>query len=333
MDLNPKEGEVMKTRSLTEGAMLGAITVLVTIIGEYLGLPAIIVPVPLILLVYRQGLQMGILTAVVAALISSLVAGHVFSGLSILIWGFVGVSVGMALREKFSFPKLITVGVLSNLVVIGLNIFLYSLIFGQNLFTEMLGFMIESMERAMSITEGLGMAGEAVVKYERMLDAIPFIFKYGLPSILLIYALVMSYINLLVIRLILKRMDDEVPWISPFVEWKTTTWFVLPLIAGMYLTGLAQTVSLAPWLQYLGLNMFILSFYWFLIIGIAIVWHYFRRKNVAKFLRFLFVLFLFSLEPLVLMVVFLAISDGIFDWRKLKATPDLIELEENNEEE
>ena len=39
----------MKTRSLTEGAMLGALTVLLTLLGEYLGVPALIVPVPLTL--------------------------------------------------------------------------------------------------------------------------------------------------------------------------------------------------------------------------------------------------------------------------------------------
>ena len=319
----------MKTRSLTEGAMLGAITVLITIVGEYLGIPALIVPVPLILLVYRQGFQMGILTAVAAALISSLVAGHVFSGLSILIWGFVGVAVGMALREKFSFSKLMVVGVLSNLVVMALNVLLYSLIFGENLFNEMLGFMIESMERAMSISEGLGVAGDAMAKYERMLDAIPFIFKYGLPSLLVIYALVMSYINLLVTRLILKRMGDEVPWISPFVHWRISSWYVIPLLAGMYLTALAQMTDLTPWLKYLGLNMFIVFFYLYLVIGLAVVWHYFKRKNVAKFLRGLFLFLLFSIEPLVLVVAFLGVSDGLFDYRKLKAKSDMqIKMEE-----
>src|SRR5690554_5184671 len=101
----------MKTRSLTEGAMLGALTVLLTLLGEYLGVPALIVPVPLTLLVYRQGFRWGIITAVVAALVTGMVAGHVFAGLSIIIWGFVGVAVGMALREKFSFPKLMGVGI------------------------------------------------------------------------------------------------------------------------------------------------------------------------------------------------------------------------------
>lgn len=312
----------MKTRSLTEGAMLGAITVLLTIVGEYLGIPALIVPIPLILMVYRQGLQLGILTAVAAALISSLVAGHVFSGLSILIWGFVGVSLGMALREKFSFPKLLTVGVFSNLVVMGLNVLLYSLIFGENLFTDMLGFMVEGIEKAMAIWEGLGVSGEALAKYERMLEVVPFILKWGLPSLLFIYALAMSYVNLAVIRLILRRMGDDIPWIAPFTQWKVSSLYAFPLIVGMMLTAWAQVTTLSSWLQFLGLNLFIIFFHMYLVVGLAVVWHYFKRKNVARFLRALFILLLFSLEPLVLLVVFLGVSDGLFDFRKLRVEPE-----------
>ena len=114
----------MKTRSLTEGAMLGAITVLLAILGEYIGVPSIIVPIPLMLLVYRQGFQYGILAAIAAALISSFVAGHVFSGLSIIIWGFVcrpiwpwGKVFWQADGGRCTF----------HLVVFGLNFLLYSL--------------------------------------------------------------------------------------------------------------------------------------------------------------------------------------------------------------
>lgn len=311
----------MKTRSLTEGAMLGAITVLVTIIGEYLGIPALIVPVPLILLVYRQGFRLGIISAIAAALISSLVAGHVFSGLSIIIWGFVGVSLGMALREKFSFSKLMVVGVLSNLVVMGLNVLLYSLIFGGNLFTEMLGLMVEAIQQAMTVWEGLGVSGEAIAKYERMLDIVPFIIKFGLPSLLLIYSLVMSYVNLLIIRLILRRMGDDIPWVVPFTEWRISSLYALPLLVGMFLTVQAQVTTMASWLQFLGLNLFIIFFHIYLVVGLAIVWHYFKRKKVAGFLKVLFIFLLFAMELLVLAVVFLGISDGLFDFRKLKAEP------------
>ena len=62
------------TRSLTEGAMLAAITVLLSLLGAYF-LPYLffITPVPLIILVYRHGMRPGILVAVTSALLGGIV--------------------------------------------------------------------------------------------------------------------------------------------------------------------------------------------------------------------------------------------------------------------
>ncbi|HBG01282.1 MAG TPA: hypothetical protein DDW87_06900 [Firmicutes bacterium] len=323
----------MKTRSLTEGAMLGAITVLLTILGEYIGIPSVIVPVPLMLLVYRQGFQYGILTAVVAALVSSLVAGHVFSGLTIIIWGFVGVAVGMALREKFTFPQLMLVGIASNIVVIGLNFLLYALIIGGNVFTEMLVMFSESMEQAMQTAQSLGATGEALKLYEDLQTFGPLILKWGLPAMLLLYAVSMSYINLAVVRLILRRMGDHsTPWIAPFTKWQLPPYFGLFLIFGMIITVLMQVTTLHPWLQFVGLNLFLLSFYAYLIAGVSLAWYYFQKKNVAMFLRVLLLFMLFTMQLLVLILIFLTVADGVFDFRRLKSPQAESLLEEQDEE-
>jgi len=323
----------MKTRSLTEGAMLGAITVLLTILGEYIGIPSVIVPVPLMLLVYRQGFQYGILTAVVAALVSSLVAGHVFSGLTIIIWGFVGVAVGMALREKFTFPQLMLVGIASNIVVIGLNFLLYALIIGGNVFTEMLVMFSESMEQAMQTAQSLGATGEALKLYEDLQTFGPMILKWGLPAMLLLYAVSMSYINLAVVRLILRRMGDHsTPWIAPFTKWQLPPYFGLFLIFGMIITVLMQVTTLHPWLQFVGLNLFLLSFYAYLIAGVSLAWYYFQKKNVAMFLRVLLLFMLFTMQLLVLILIFLTVADGVFDFRRLKSPQAESLLEEQDEE-
>ena len=123
----------MKTRSITEGAMLAAITVLLTVIGEYVGLPALIIPVPLTLLVFRHSYRLGISMSVASAVVASLISGHVLSGVTIVIWGFLGIALGMALREQFSFAKTIAVGVVANIVSLGLQVLFYSLLFGTNL--------------------------------------------------------------------------------------------------------------------------------------------------------------------------------------------------------
>ena len=306
----------MKTRSLTEGAMLSAITVLLTIIGEYIGLPALIVPVPLTLLVYRHGIKLGITMSIASALTASLVAGHVLSGVTIIIWGFLGIALGMALREKFSFAKTMIVGIVANLVITALNVFFYSLLFGKNLFDELLEMMLMSIEQAVSMGQSLGLTEEMLVQYDRMLELYPILFRWGLPALLLLSAVFMTFINLGVTRLVLKRMGDRIPWVAPFIEWQVPPYWSLGLILGVILSS---TGGLAPQIvSIIGVNLMLLFFPIYMIMGLSIVWHFFHSKQAAKFLRVLFVIFLFTFSPLSLMVVMLGVLDGAFDFRKLR---------------
>ena len=86
----------MKTRSITEGAMLAAITVLLTINGEYTRLQALIIS-SLALLSFRHGYSgdhQSFASAVVASLIMVM-----FSGVTIVIWGFLGIALAWRCRE------------------------------------------------------------------------------------------------------------------------------------------------------------------------------------------------------------------------------------------
>ncbi len=324
----------MKTRSLTEGAMLGAITVLLSILGEYIGVPSIIVPIPLMLLVYRQGFQYGTLAAVAAALISSLVAGHVFSGLTIIIWGVVGIALGMALRERLSFSRLMLVGIMANLIVMGLNFLLYSLIIGGNILQDLLVMFTESIDQAIKMSESMGVTGEALQQYEAFKVLVPMMLRLGFPSMLLVYAVSMSYINLAIGRMVLKRLGDtSTPWLIPFIEWRLPSYFGLFLAFGLVITTLVQIVELPTWLQFVGYNSFLLSFYAYIVAGISLAWYYFRQKSVPTFLRIFLIFLLFTTQFLLIILIILVVVDGIFDFRRLKASSDEpIEVEHSENE-
>lgn len=311
----------MKTRSLTEGAMLAALTVILTLLSQYLGIPSIVVPVPLMLLVYRQGFRWGIITAMVAAFVTGLASGHVFAGLSIIIWGFVGVAVGMALREKFTFPKLMGVGILSNLVVIGLNIFLYSLVFGVNMFTDLMTMLIQSIEMAMETSQSLGVQPEALVIYENLLEFVPFFFRWGLPALLLVYSVVMSYINLAILRFVLRRMgDNSMPWVAPFTTWRLPSYFSILFFFGFIVTTIAQVTTIPSWLQFIGVNLFIVMVQAYVLMGISLAWFYFKKRNTPMFLRVIFIFLIFVTQIVLMALLIVAVADGIFDFRRLTAS-------------
>jgi len=91
---------------------------------------------------------------------------------------------------------------------------------------------------------------------------------------------------------------------------------------GLIVTTMAQMAELPGWVEFLGLNAFLISFYSYLVAGVSLAWYYFQKKNIPTFLRVLFVLMLFSM-PLVLMIlIVLTVADGVFDFRKLNASED-----------
>ena len=312
----------MKTRSLTEGAMLGAITVLLAILGEYIGVPSIIVPIPLMLLVYRQGFQYGILAP-------SRGFDLQLCGRACVLWpvhyylGLCRCRPGLGLREKFSFGRLMVVGVLSNLVVFGLNFLLYSLIIVGNMLTDLLTMMNEALQQAADMSQSLGVTGDALQQYEALQAFLPVVLRTGLPSLLLVYSVSMSYINLVIGRAVLKRLGDStMPEVTPFSRWRIPGFFGLIFAFGLIVTTMAQMAELPGWVEFLGLNAFLISFYSYLVAGVSLAWYYFQKKNIPTFLRVLFVLMLFSM-PLVLMIlIVLTVADGVFDFRKLNASED-----------
>ena len=88
----------------------------------------------------------------------------------------------------------------------------------------------------------------------------------------------------------------------------------------MLITVLVQLTTIPPWLQFLWLNLFLLSFYSHVITGLSLAWFYFQKKNVPMFLRVLLLFMLLTMQVVLLALIFVTIADGVFDFRRLKAS-------------
>ncbi|HHT74072.1 MAG TPA: DUF2232 domain-containing protein [Firmicutes bacterium] len=303
----------MKTRSITEGAMLAAITVLLTVIGEYVGLPALIIPVPLTLLVFRHSYRLGISMSVASAVVASLISGHVLSGVTIVIWGFLGIALGMALREQFSFAKTIAVGVVANIVSLGLQVLFYSLLFGTNLFEDMAKLFTSSFDQAITFYQSMGATSEMLGQLEIMRTTATMVVEWGLPAIILISSVVTTFINMAVVRLILQRMGTQVPWVQPFVYWRLPRWSGLIFLLSLALLSYGRATE--GLLYRIGFNLMLMQVPALLVVGIAIAWYFFNRWRVPTVLRLVLVYFII-MGPLFLGVVIAAVVDSIYSLRE-----------------
>jgi uncharacterized protein YybS (DUF2232 family) len=109
-----------------------------------------------------------------------------------------------------------------------------------------------------------------------------------------------------------------VPWVKPFTQWTLPPHFGVVLLFGLGVMLLSRFVPLPAVILGLGINTFIVIFWVYLIMGLAVVWHFFNEREIARFLRVLFIFFLFTTEIISMFVVLLGATDNVFDFRKLR---------------
>lgn len=303
------------TRSLTEGAMLAAITVLLSLLGAYF-LPYLffITPVPLIILVYRHGMRAGILVALTAALLGGVVISMITTMIFLLILGLVGIALGEALREGFSPPRIMLVGTVTSVVALLLLFAVATLLFDVNLIETTFSALEKSLRQVTELYGKMGVDEEKLLgtfSVEELLRVL----RLTLPVALLSSAIFITFINYWLARLILLRLGVRLPWFRPFQQWRFPWYLAWGYILGRGLLLLTPQTRPSTLLA-IGLNLEIFFNYVFLLQGLAIIWFFFDKHNVPKLVRWLAVFF--ALNPLFsTLIVWGGVLDTWFNFRKL----------------
>ena len=307
----------MDTRSLTEGAMLAAITVVLALLGVYFfSYLLFIVPVPIAILVYRHGLRAGILVSVTAAMISGFFGTMVTTFIFLLVIGLVGIAIGGALRENQSAPMVMVIG--SGVAVIALVLLtgVAMLFFGADLVERTFEMMEESFEYAYSLYESMGVDTSQILGGVSVAELIAMM-KTILPSAVVLTGIGITFVNYWLTRTLLRRFTSkEVPWFQPFGNWKFASYLVWGFILAKALLLILQTQN-NPLLLQVAMNLEIIFNYVYLLQGMAIAWWFLNNWQVATFIRVL-LLFLAITSPVATMLIFLGVLDTWFDWRKLE---------------
>lgn len=308
--------EPLQTRSLTEGAMLAAITVVLTLLGVYFfGYLLFITPVPIAVLVYRHGLRSGILVSITAALVSGIFGSMITTVVFLVVFGLVGVAIGEALREGFSAGKVMVIGTVVSLGAFLLLALVAFFVFNANLVEDTFRMLEESFERTFSVYDRMGVDPSQVLggfSLQKFLHTM----KMVLPSALLMSAVVLSFANFALTRLVLRRVGaGEIQWFTPFQNWRGPWYLSWGYIAAkglllyIQLTGNESVLGLA-------LNLEVMFNYVFLIQGLAIAWFFFERWGLSKPIRILLVFF--ALNPsFSLFIILLGVLDTWLDFRRL----------------
>jgi len=296
--------------------MLAGITVIFTIIGTYFGFTQFLVPVPLAILVFRQGFKSGVIVAIVASLVTAMLFGSVLMAVQLIILGLMGIALGMALAEKFSITQTFVVGSIASIITLLLSVLSYSIIFGENLIEVYLATWSTTSEQWLAMLEQMGMNPEFIAQYEQTLELIPTLFTTLIPAGLIGAALLQTFVNLALIRIVIKRLGTQMAWISPLKQWRLPSWFSWGFVLAALLMFLPQYLPY-QFIGVLGLNVFYCVFIAFLVQGIAICWFYFDKYKVNVLFRVIFVFMLFQISISAVVLSLGGAMDTWFNFRKL----------------
>lgn len=300
------------TKSLVEGALLSAITIILSLTALYIpviGVFATLVwPVPIIILGIRHGLKTSIMATVVSGAIVSMIEGPTQAFTVILSFGLIGIIMGWAINKDFSPFKVLAFGAIASLVSKILLILISLFVMGINPITEEITAMRKSIPLVENMYKGLGLSPDKIKLVVESFASMVDLMAIAIPAILVLASLMDAFLSYKLTRLILSRLGHSLEDFTPFWTWRFPAYTVF-----LYLLGILTTMMEQYWplgiLKTIGLNLQMVFSFIFLIQGFSLMAYFMGKHNMSKILRVIIV-FLVFFNPLFLR---LATWAGMFD--------------------
>jgi uncharacterized protein YybS (DUF2232 family) len=313
--------EYSKTRSMVEGALLSAITVLLSIASIYLPLigtlATFVWPVPIIILMLRHGMRTSIMATIVSGLIVSLLATPIDAVTIILGFGLTGIALGYAIRKEYSPGKIVLIGtgasVISKVIIIGISMLVMKI----NPINMQMDILVESLEGASEFYSSIGINPENIEPLLNSLKEMAKILPIIIPSILLLASIMDAFLNFNVARLVLKKLGHTIKPLPPFIYWQLPIYTVPMFLAGMAMSMLYYFYP-SEILRFIGMNLTIFFPYLFMIQGLSLLAFFLNRMKANKILRITIVIFVIFNPVFSRILVFAGLLEILFNFRKLK---------------
>jgi len=308
-----------RTRALTEGALLAALTIVMYVADIYTKLLLYVIPVPVAILVIRNGVRTGVLATLVAALGVGAILGPI-DGLIVLVRvGFIGIALGALLARKRPWVISLAGTSVASLAAFVSDFLLASWASGLSpgaMIVKVQEGLTEAGQRTMELYQKIGVPEESLGLVKQMMELMPVWLKTFLPSVLVIGAVFSAAIAYAATRWILLRMKRDVQPIPPFADWRIDWRFAWGLIGALVLAYAVPGANLGL-VRSVTTNAVVVYVMVYSVFGIAVLWSLLGSMNVPKGFRIIIALFIYMTPPLNWLLPMAGMLDGWLDFRKL----------------
>lgn len=282
--------------------LMAVVSMTLPIIGFFCAMLA-----PLPAAVYR--LQLGRRNSVTVAGIALLVLAAVSGGITVDWFFFAGlILLGFTLAECMARGLSVEKTVLLPAAAFAGAGMASLLVYSMSLNTGMVALVSQHIAQSLQLTlvlyEEMGMPEDAVQQLAGSLDKLEYALVRVLPAFTLAGLLVVSWVNLLLVRPILRKRSLTCPDFGALNQWRSPEHLVWGVIA----SGVLIVVAGGD-LRLLAVNGLVVFMVVYFFQGIAIVSYYFEKKGVPRFLK-LFIYVMIAMQQFLLLLV---IGMGFFD--------------------
>lgn len=309
-----------RTASLTEGALLAALTALVALLVALLGSPGLVAaPLPLFVLTYRRGVRTAVLSAVVAGLALSPFFGFPQGLLFVAAFAPVGVVQGWVARRGGGevAGRAVLAGAAVGVAVTVLSLAVSRFVIGIDPLEAVVEAQVKGAEAAADLSRRLGAPPQQIQQMEQLAKQMPELVRTILPAAVALGVLVWAYAAYALGRHVMRRLGTELPGFAPILTWRLppagAVILVLPVLVGVVVQPWAPQVGRA-----LAANGFMASVLVFAFFGVLTMLHYLNSREVPRAGRVLAVVAVLMLGDLgTFAMVALGVVDLWLDLRKV----------------
>ncbi|MBE3520196.1 MAG: DUF2232 domain-containing protein [Firmicutes bacterium] len=317
-------------RALVESAFLAALAVVITLLAEYVPVvgigAALLGPVPVAAVVARHGMKWGIMSGVVATLISMAFLNPILALASGLVLVFGGLSLGYGIMKKLEAQKTLFLMTVAAILIAVVEVLVSAIILGagpEALLREAMESMVSGMEQGAELAAKLTGkpfdAAEWAKTREAMIASFTETVKQAIVGLLAATAVTHAYLNYAVSGAVLRRLGIPVNELPPFSNWIFPPWLgLLFFLASTVPAAFANQLAAYPLLRAVVMNSIVGTSFFTLIEGLSLLSYYLKQAKVPTLVVVLLGIYAVTNPSLGFVAQLFGALDAMMDFRRIR---------------
>ncbi len=326
------ENKNYSTKAIVEASLISVIISVIMIITGYLPvvsfIGSLILPIPVAILYIRHNIKITIVAIFLSIILTSLVYNPIMAIYSAITYSIIGIGLGYCVkRNKRSTITLLFLAIgsaISNILTIAFSMLLIEKVSFVNFVSKNLEFMKQSMQVSIDGVKKLYSQTGITAEQIKLLDENFEIIKQVdvalvlaiIPGTIFIYSFISAYLNYIVSRAILSKLNYKMEAVLPFSRVYVSN-IVGAVLIGVVSIGIILSTKNIPGGDYILNSSQILMQFVFITNGLAASTYFLRVKRGLSKPVVVLILVLTILSPLSSIYFSIGLMEMAFDFRRL----------------